>query len=472
MEPRGSDGQAWRGRALLMNGGRGHHPPCRNPGSRPPWGSPPRSGPTPRRGGGSRPARGGRSIRKWSAPTAGAWLSSACMGRPPARACPWSRTTNRTGGRTVPPAQGRDCVRPGTRSLSVRFMVQAAKAAIASVDPAVENAARTLGSTEFEIFGRSTLPLARRGIIAGALLGAARAFGEFGATLMVAGSIPSRTQTAPLAIYDAVQAGRYADARALGLLTTALVFASILVVQHLAAKPGPTPLRHRPGAMTDARLRVNVERDLPGFRLDARLEVGAEVMVLFGPSGTGNTMLLDIIAGRAPAAKAVRSGDRRRARRRVRFQRARRSSEESRGATRPRAGGGGGRQLWRPVRSVVPGFRIRGDPGWRRPRRDGRHRAARLHEPDGPDQHRHPRIHLAHHGRRDPRAHRGVLRHGNRQPEPQSGSADAPGDDGRNASSGQRRRAGQPDLHRAGGGGVSGSVCLREPSPHRGVICP
>lgn len=113
------------------------------------------------------------------------------------------------------------------------LMIQAAKAAIASVDPVIENAARTLGSTELEIFRRVTLPLAQRGIVAGVLLGAARAFGEFGATLMVAGSIPGRTQTVPLAIYDAVQAGRYADARALVLLTTVLVFTSILVIQRL-----------------------------------------------------------------------------------------------------------------------------------------------------------------------------------------------------------------------------------------------
>jgi molybdate transport system permease protein len=131
------------------------------------------------------------------------------------------------------------------------LMVQASKAAIASVDPAVENAARTLGSTELEIFGRITLPLARRGIIAGVLLGAARAFGEFGATLMVAGSIPGRTQTVPLAIYDAVQAGRYTDARALVLLTTVLVFVSILVVQHLE-RQGPGPRRARAGPPTAA----------------------------------------------------------------------------------------------------------------------------------------------------------------------------------------------------------------------------
>jgi molybdate transport system permease protein len=134
------------------------------------------------------------------------------------------------------------------------LMVQASKAAIASVDPAVENAARTLGSTEFEIFGRITLPLARRGIIAGVLLGAARAFGEFGATLMVAGSIPGRTQTVPLAIYDAVQAGRYTDARALVLLTTVLVFVSILVVQHLERQgPGPRHVRAGPAPTADHR---------------------------------------------------------------------------------------------------------------------------------------------------------------------------------------------------------------------------
>lgn len=113
------------------------------------------------------------------------------------------------------------------------LMVKSAKAAIAGVDPALENAARVCGSTEREVFLRITLPLARRGLAAGVLLGAARAFGEFGATLMVAGSIPGRTQTLPLAIYDAVQAGRYADAHLLVLLTSVLAFGSLLVVARL-----------------------------------------------------------------------------------------------------------------------------------------------------------------------------------------------------------------------------------------------
>lgn len=111
------------------------------------------------------------------------------------------------------------------------LMVQAARAAIANVDPALENAARTLGSSEPEVFWRVTLPLARRGILAGLVLGATRALGEFGATLMIAGNIPGRTQTLPLAIYDAVQNQDYALANGLVLIMTALGFLSLWAVR-------------------------------------------------------------------------------------------------------------------------------------------------------------------------------------------------------------------------------------------------
>jgi len=117
--------------------------------------------------------------------------------------------------------------------VALPLMVQSAKAAIASVDPTLENAARTLGSSEMEIIWRVTLPLARRGILAGLVLGSARALGEFGATLMIAGNIPGITQTAPLAIYDAVQSGRYAEANVLVLVLTVLSFASLLAVNRL-----------------------------------------------------------------------------------------------------------------------------------------------------------------------------------------------------------------------------------------------
>jgi molybdate transport system permease protein len=113
------------------------------------------------------------------------------------------------------------------------LMVQASRAAIAAVDPALENAARTLGSSELVVLARVTLPLARRGILAGLTLAAARALGEFGATLMVAGNIPGRTQTLSLAIYDAVQSGRYADANGMGLMMTVVGLLTLWAVRRL-----------------------------------------------------------------------------------------------------------------------------------------------------------------------------------------------------------------------------------------------
>jgi molybdate transport system permease protein len=83
------------------------------------------------------------------------------------------------------------------------------------------------------VFLRVTLPLAWRGILAGATLTFARALGEFGATLMVAGNIPGRTQTLSLAVFDAVQAGRDGLGFALALLTSLLCVATLLVSQRL-----------------------------------------------------------------------------------------------------------------------------------------------------------------------------------------------------------------------------------------------
>jgi len=103
-----------------------------------------------------------------------------------------------------------------------------ARAAFDAVDPNLVNAARTLGAPGFSVFARVSLPLARRGILAGAMLAFARGMGEFGATLMIAGNIPGKTQTLSLAVYDAVMAGR--DDQALFLVcVVSLVSLSILV---------------------------------------------------------------------------------------------------------------------------------------------------------------------------------------------------------------------------------------------------
>ena len=88
------------------------------------------------------------------------------------------------------------------------LVLKSARAAFESVDAQVEQAARTLGASEWSIFLRISLPLAWRGILAGVMLAFARAMGEFGATLMVAGNLPGRTQTLSTAIYSAVQAGQ------------------------------------------------------------------------------------------------------------------------------------------------------------------------------------------------------------------------------------------------------------------------
>lgn len=108
------------------------------------------------------------------------------------------------------------------------LILRAARASFSDVDAQLENAARSLGASESEVFFRITLPLAWRGILAGALLAFARAMGEFGATLMVAGSLPGRTQTLSLAIYDAVMAGD--DSRATSMVIVSLVTAVVLLI--------------------------------------------------------------------------------------------------------------------------------------------------------------------------------------------------------------------------------------------------
>ena len=104
--------------------------------------------------------------------------------------------------------------------VSFPLVFKSARAAFEEVDRSLEDVARTLGLSEGAVFRRVSLPLALRGILAGTMLAFARAMGEFGATLMVAGNLPGKTQTLSLAIYSAVQAGNDALALTLVLLTS------------------------------------------------------------------------------------------------------------------------------------------------------------------------------------------------------------------------------------------------------------
>ncbi|PYT17210.1 MAG: molybdate ABC transporter permease subunit [Acidobacteria bacterium] len=118
---------------------------------------------------------------------------------------------------------------------SLPLLVKSARAALESVDRSYERAARNLGASEWRLFWRVTLPLARRSIFAAAALAFARSLGDFGVTLMVAGNIPGRTQTVAVAIYDAVEAGNGTLARTLVLV----VSAAALLILGLANRLGP-----------------------------------------------------------------------------------------------------------------------------------------------------------------------------------------------------------------------------------------
>lgn len=110
---------------------------------------------------------------------------------------------------------------------AIPLLVKSSRAALESVEPEYERAARNLGASEWRLFWRVSLPLARRSIVAATVLAFARSLGDFGATLMIAGDIPKRTQTAAVAIYDAVESGNTALARTLVLVISALIMAIV-----------------------------------------------------------------------------------------------------------------------------------------------------------------------------------------------------------------------------------------------------
>lgn len=116
------------------------------------------------------------------------------------------------------------------------LVYKGARAAFEGVEHQYEQAARVLGKSEWEVFVRVTLPLAWRGILAGAMLAFARAMGEFGATLMVAGSLPGKTQTLSIAVYEAVQAGKDDVANFL-VIVTSVVCITILVASGRMLRP-------------------------------------------------------------------------------------------------------------------------------------------------------------------------------------------------------------------------------------------
>jgi len=120
--------------------------------------------------------------------------------------------------------------------VSLPLIARAIEVSMASVDPRLEGAARSLGSGPWRTFVTVTVPLSYRGILGGALLGFARALGEFGATIVVAGNIPGRTQTLPTAIFSRLETGDDTAALRLIAVSLALALVSLVVHQRLARR--------------------------------------------------------------------------------------------------------------------------------------------------------------------------------------------------------------------------------------------
>lgn len=119
---------------------------------------------------------------------------------------------------------------------AVPFVVRASRAAIEEVDERAESAMRVAGHPEWKVALLVTFPLARRGILAGVALAGARALGEFGATVMIAGNIPGRTQTLPIAVFDSVQAGDIDQARNGSLLLVGIAIAALVAMTVLSRR--------------------------------------------------------------------------------------------------------------------------------------------------------------------------------------------------------------------------------------------
>lgn len=118
--------------------------------------------------------------------------------------------------------------------LSFPIVLRTVKVTFDGIDPRLELMARTLGYSRLATFVRFTLPLGARGLVAAAILGFMRGMGEFGATVMIAGNIPGRTQTLALAIFSADQAGRDAEAHVLLLIALGAGLAAVLAAEYLA----------------------------------------------------------------------------------------------------------------------------------------------------------------------------------------------------------------------------------------------
>ncbi|WP_299410707.1 molybdate ABC transporter permease subunit [Acaryochloris sp. IP29b_bin.148] len=197
--------------------------------------------------------------------------------------------------------------------VSFPLLYKTALGAFQQLDPDIQAAARTLGASEWTLFRRIVLPLAGPGLVAGTSLAFARALGEFGATLMLAGNIPGQTQTLPMAIYFAVEGGAFTDALFWCGVTLVLTLGSLMGINLWLARgcvcssrpkrsrrqPGRKSrqqrLSHPPGA--ERGLSVDLQKQVAGFQLKIAFHTHDTTLGILGASGAGKSMILRCIAG-------------------------------------------------------------------------------------------------------------------------------------------------------------------------------
>jgi len=192
------------------------------------------------------------------------------------------------------------------------LMYKTALGAFEQIDANLLQAARTLGASEGTVFWRVILPLAWSGIVAGTVLAFARALGEFGATLMLAGNIPGQTQTIPMAIYFAVEAGDMRQATIWVLAILAISLTVLIAVNFwsdsqraVAAFSGRDAIAITPkhselqpqGSVSTGGLVVDIQKQLRGFSLSVAFSTSGDTLGVLGASGAGKSMMLRCIAG-------------------------------------------------------------------------------------------------------------------------------------------------------------------------------
>ena len=202
------------------------------------------------------------------------------------------------------------------------LMYRTSLGALEQVNPTLLQAARTLGASEVRVFRRVLLPLAAPGVLAGTVLAFARALGEFGATLMLAGNIPGRTQTMPIAIFSAAEGGEMRAAVVWVAIIVALSLAIIRLLNYqgtarkawrfeadcdsaagrASGQVLEVPRIHEP-SNASATLEVDVEKSLENFKLAVEFQAGRGALGLLGASGAGKSLTLRLIAGVATPDK-------------------------------------------------------------------------------------------------------------------------------------------------------------------------